>query len=389
MIKYKSMEEEYKEYPEVHKKIKEILNECAGGEYIFRGEKENYEYISSGLYRYYCGTERGAKDPLIDPKHFSVIWQKDIVQRAGRHFHENISQIGILTELQHHGGKTTLIDFTHNLHAALFFACNGSFKEDGRVILINEAGLKRIKDWGDDIYTDGNEHIFIPPVGKNTRAIFQSGVFVHSQKGFIDEKYLNDNMKKIPIEKDMKGDILDYLKKRFGIHTDTVYNDMHGFIQNKENYFVQDANLYVGIEYMRNQKDGEAEKHFTEYIDSVADERLFAPHLFRAIVRNRMAIAMNKTDLHKLALKDINKAMSIGSKDGKDINKAMSIGSKDGFEYLIRADIRSALNQFSDALADYRIAYDWYKKLDGEEHMVQVIERNMEDIKTKMRRGKQ
>ena len=32
----------------------------------------------------------------------------------------------ILTELQHYGGKTNLIDFTTDYLIALFFACDGS-----------------------------------------------------------------------------------------------------------------------------------------------------------------------------------------------------------------------------------------------------------------------
>ena len=41
----------------------------------------------------------------------------------------------ILTEIQHYGGQTNLIDFTTDYFIALFFACDGHHDEDGRVIL--------------------------------------------------------------------------------------------------------------------------------------------------------------------------------------------------------------------------------------------------------------
>lgn len=49
------------------------------------------------------------------------------------------SKIKILIDLQHYGGKTTIIDFTYNRYIALFFACHGDPKddqEDGEIIFI-------------------------------------------------------------------------------------------------------------------------------------------------------------------------------------------------------------------------------------------------------------
>ena len=41
----------------------------------------------------------------------------------------------ILTEIQHYGGKTNLIDFTTDYFIALFFACDGHHDKKGRIIL--------------------------------------------------------------------------------------------------------------------------------------------------------------------------------------------------------------------------------------------------------------
>ena len=57
-----------------------------------------------------------------------------------------IDEHEILSELQHFGGKTNLIDFTAEYLIALFFACDGAMEEDGRVIVLknSEDASKRI-----------------------------------------------------------------------------------------------------------------------------------------------------------------------------------------------------------------------------------------------------
>ena len=48
---------------------------------------------------------------------------------------EYASDLSISTQLQHYESQTNLIDFTTDLHIALFFACDGQPDENGRVIL--------------------------------------------------------------------------------------------------------------------------------------------------------------------------------------------------------------------------------------------------------------
>ena len=45
----------------------------------------------------------------------------------------------ILSQIQHFGGDTNLIDFTTDYLIALFFACDAAMKEDGRVILLQKS----------------------------------------------------------------------------------------------------------------------------------------------------------------------------------------------------------------------------------------------------------
>ena len=96
---------------EVLEIIREIAEKSAGGDYIYRGEPECFEKVSSSLYRH---TD-------IEAEHFDIeIVQKEILNKAKKYTHEK-DEFEILTELQHFGGKTNLIDFTTDYLIALFF----------------------------------------------------------------------------------------------------------------------------------------------------------------------------------------------------------------------------------------------------------------------------
>ena len=49
------------------------------------------------------------------------------------HSEDNPTNIKTLTDLQHYGAKTNLIDFSLNFHIALFFACQ--YKEEEKTSL--------------------------------------------------------------------------------------------------------------------------------------------------------------------------------------------------------------------------------------------------------------
>ncbi len=122
------------ELDRVMKKIQEIVERSVGEDYIFRGEAECYPKVSSGLYRQYGG-DFGIEDDDIE------IIQEVMILSMAKEYLDQTDELGILTELQHYGGKTNLIDFTADYLIALFFACEGSRDRDGRIIL-----LKKEKD---------------------------------------------------------------------------------------------------------------------------------------------------------------------------------------------------------------------------------------------------
>ena len=100
--------------------------------------------------------------------------------------------------------------FTEDYLIALFFACDGSHDEEGRVILLK---------------TESESYEVKKPRRIISRVESQKSVFVESPIGFVEP----DSVVTIPI--DLKFPMLNYLEKYHRISIATIYNDLHGFIR--------------------------------------------------------------------------------------------------------------------------------------------------------------
>ena len=188
---------------EVLEKINEIARIAARGDYIYRGEPEHYDKVTSGLYRQHSSIQ--GEDVDLEAVHEDLL--KDAKKYTGQ-----TDEFEILAFLQHFGGKTNLIDFTENYLVALFFACGTPNDKDGRIIL-----LPRQID-------DGTTSIK-KPWSPRHRVIAQNSVFVQTKQGYLEPNEC------IRIPKELKKPTLDHLQKHHGIKIERIYNDLHGFIK--------------------------------------------------------------------------------------------------------------------------------------------------------------
>ena len=248
---------------------------------IYRGEPECYPEVSSNLWRKYkrcyydddfdiesLQKERinAAKAhiptlannsvtiPLssmkVDPKS-----RVTVAQAAGVTWKmlQEQRDFEILTDIQHYGGETNLIDFTTDYLIALFFACDGSFDKDGRIIILN-AENNNVKK------------LLKKPSNPQNRIAAQKSIFIEPPKGFI-EKNLSPQMIQIP--RDYKHYILNNLQAFHNISTETIYNDLYGFITRQKNrqkpYGVHDAfhrGLNHHLKAERKKKKKKKNKHY-------------------------------------------------------------------------------------------------------------------------------
>ena len=205
--------------------IDEIVEKSANGNYIYRGEPKCYEMVSSSLWRVLQKGD-GISMAIPDIKRVGEM----LLQDARRYARDtDIDAFELEAQLQHNGGKTSLIDFTTDYLIALFFACDGEPAKDGRVILLKQDETTR--DW---IKTPKNpEH----------RVIAQKSIFVQPLEGCIERCKYGEPIK---ICKDLKKPMLNYLRKHHGISSQSIYNDIEGYIKHQRKHHEAYQNLWRG-----------------------------------------------------------------------------------------------------------------------------------------------
>ena len=202
------------------------MKQSSSGNYIYRGEPETYDEepyrgkVSSTLYRKY---------PTGTDSHTLAVLQEEILDELKNYLtaYTQKRPFEILTELQHYGTETNLIDFTSDYHIALFFACNGSHDKDSRVIL-----LKRT----DEII---KKYQINPPQSPQNRVIAQKSIFALPPNGYLDF----EDITIIPVPANLKQWILIHLRKFQDISTKSVFNDLHGFIRHRNLTWSNEAKM--------------------------------------------------------------------------------------------------------------------------------------------------
>lgn len=225
---------------DVLKIVNELAQKSVAADYIYRGEPECYQKISSSFYRSLpAGLPEGSD---IDNMQAGFLTE-------AREFTFEGDDFAILAELQHYGGKTNLIDFTADYLIALFFACSSGHNQEGRVILLERTGAMQA-------------HIHGPRNPVN-RVIAQKSVFVQPPMGYIDINTVD--MVFIPGQ--IKRHALEYLRKSHGISARTVYNDLHGFIRYRENHQNAYDEFYAGLSRGLEKDYEQAKEHFINAVN--------------------------------------------------------------------------------------------------------------------------
>lgn len=190
---------------EVRQLLESLLAKAASDEYLFRGEPAHYEHVSSGLYRKLDSADVSFVDRIAEIEQGIAEAVKSYANLSGR------SDEAALSELQHYGGKTNLIDFSRDCMVALFFACDLPSTEDGRIICLKQTSA---------------EYEILTPAENHSRVIAQKSVFVKSPTGIVvpeDEDVLS-------VPRDLKPALRAYSRQVHGISHQSMYTDIIGFI---------------------------------------------------------------------------------------------------------------------------------------------------------------
>ena len=321
---------------EIRKIIDEIEEKSANGDYIYRGEPKTHEKppycgkVSSNLWRKIVKelSKKRIDIGIIDTQ--SV--QRGMLSSVKNYANETTGEDDFATmgKLQHYGGKTNLIDFTTDYLRSLFFACDGSPNEDGRVIL-----LRRNEE------IDKKYQIEKPQNPVN-RVIAQKSIFVQPPEGYIDPQ---DICCRITIPKELKQNILQHLRQYHDISIETIYNDLHGFITHQNIHQGAYIDYYIGLSHQFKGKFDDAIENFNRAIEQ-------NPYFAEAYCYRGTAY-FNKKEL-SCALKDLNEAMRLNSNYDEAYNNR-------GLVYSHKGQYDRAIKDFDKAIelkSDYAGAYN-------------------------------
>ena len=204
--------------------------------YLFRGEPEKYKSVTSSLYR---------DTPPVAREYVSVI-ERDFVNSCLHHCYNDTEIQALkadnalqkhalekLSEMQHLGSITNLIDFTTCFYNALFFACDKWPEHDGRIIVIHPKLVPVSDDveptnqddlipWGDHDYIRRDNGY------PRERAKAQKSVFIHAKTGMLNP----DLYEVISIPSRLKTEIREWLSVEKRINRQSIYPDTIGFVDN-------------------------------------------------------------------------------------------------------------------------------------------------------------
>ena len=297
--------------------IREIVEKQPVGTYIYRGEAEHYETISSNLYRF-C---RDENLPIMYPAGIKSLLQNSL--RKFKRFADEEEELEYADMIQHYGGLTDRIDFTSDYLIALFFACHGSSNKNGRIIMLHQdkAGIVMKKGYCKIRSLDAS----------NNRFITQKSVFVIPSEGYIDIE--QDGVIAVNIPKNIKRAILLFLRKHHGISIETIYGDFSRVIRLQSDYLKATSYYLHGNDYLlKNQYDLAIQK-FDEAI------KLDSNH---AESYQGRGIAYAYKDEDGLAIENFSEAVEMSQYNAKF--------------YLSRGNVYAKIGKYEKAIADFEKA---------------------------------
>lgn len=185
---------------DLHALFLDIEHLCADNEYIFRGETKQYRAVETGIRRMHA--------EQMEELGFSADQMQEATIDAARAYTSHTDTSIILSELQHFGANTNLLDFTEDYRVALYFACEAHPDKDGRLILCER-----------------DKYPSIRATFPQNRVIAQKSILIQPPQGLIEPDHI------VEIPSYAKEQILSHLSRFSGISATSIYNDLHGFIR--------------------------------------------------------------------------------------------------------------------------------------------------------------
>lgn len=331
----------------------------AVGIYAYRGQKDSRWPLHSAATRHLI-VEHG-NDIALDPD-FPTLYinyhREALVETArtrgfGFRSGRRLSDLELLSKLQHFGAATGLLDFTWSPLVALFFASE-NLSRDGKLFVINTNDAIRVSKVSSDETAQGLTDVLLggagpphlsywEPMGTDdasTRILRQRSVFIIGRPLLPVDTEI---MWEIIVAKDDKEPLQRELET-LDFHQESLFQDVYGFAQasNRRSVPSLTAEAYR-LRGNRYYQQGEYAKATVVYGQSIKlAQNVCLTYLLRA---NALAAAGR----HHEAVKDY------------DIAEAQISQLQHSIQYTVyfnRANSKVELSDYESALRDYKDAID-------------------------------
>ncbi len=332
----------------VGKYLREIRKITVSGEYLFRGHSDEDWTLESSAERRIAHSIAYSVNPNAPlakvnvPLESIIASQISLLEEArklglGRKDGRDLSDLDLLTELQHFDAATVLLDFTENPLVALYFACRKMNKEEretdknGKVFCLPRSGIGKAVDTLkiDKILRDGKTLEWKPIMhgSAERRIISQSSAFVLNLGSHEKE------IASVSISHDDKDELIKELSDSYGISTKSLYIDLSGFASSSSSDVLYDD--AIACFYRANEElSANDPKAALILLDKAI---LLQPEFFEAL-NNRGNV--------KFGLGDLPGAIS-------DYARAIELQPDHANAFVGRGNVKSALGDLSGAISDY------------------------------------
>ena len=385
----------------------------------FRGQKDRVWLLESSAER---RLKKGLKgqdrihDSLFIEYHRDNLLQTGKLRNYDKLEGNQLADLELLADLQHHGAATCLLDFTRNALVALWFACENSHGEsggfdqetaeglgeshkvfnDGKVFVVNTAderggfqevtprdiagqsieNVLRFKTRDEDSdrertdqdslksSSDEMKFWYWTPAHLNERITAQGSLFL-----FAPPSSGQPNSEDIVVAAECKGQIRKELEALYNTHEESLFPDFVGFAYTQRH----DAPIYIldseeyrrrGIEAYQRGEEQQAIEHYTKAIELRPED---SDTYFR---RGR---AYLKTGSYDRAIQDFTKSLDLNPDNTvaywnrgsthyikgefdlaiQDYTKLLELDPDWTYPYVIRGTVHARKNEVDLAIQDY------------------------------------
>ena len=241
------------------------------GEFAFRGQADALWNLESAAF-----TRLGLGKNHENYKQTLTNYSKELINDVKlNRWHWNnqraLNDLEILALLQHYGAATSLLDFTHSFHVALWFACQKTIEEKNGKVFIIDLDTEHFKKIEEVDLGEKLEKLLQPMTPKKIRYWESAPLterITRQDSVFVLEELSEDLYHYIEISAQDKEPLLEEMRILFNLRPENLFKDIIGFASvNRRNDLLPPTNVdnchALGAKFFNSKNYEKAEGYFS------------------------------------------------------------------------------------------------------------------------------